>query len=96
MATDLVLSSLKYHQGLALRLGGGDGLEVASSASFVDNSRDRKSSQAYVHRNLIGGMVCWRAKKQDTATNTSTTQWELLPLEGEVIFCKVKLILGMK
>ena len=62
----------------ALQLGQGTGLEVASDASFADNTMDRKSSQGYVIK-LFGGLVAWRASKQDTVT-TSTTKAELLAL----------------
>ena len=51
---------------------------MASDASFGDNSIDRKSSQAYTMK-LFGGLVGWRANKQDTVT-TSTTEAELLAL----------------
>ena len=62
----------------SLTLGGGDTLETYSDASFADNSLDRKSSQAYVLK-LFGGVIGWRASKQDTVT-TSTTEAELLSL----------------
>jgi hypothetical protein len=55
-----------------------DGLQVASDASFADNSADRRSSQAFVMK-LFGGITSWRANKQDTVT-TSTTEAELLAL----------------
>ncbi|XDG02528.1 hypothetical protein ABKA04_002143 [Annulohypoxylon sp. FPYF3050] len=58
--------------------GGGDIFEVSSDASFADNTRDRKSSQAYVMK-LFGGVIGWRANKQSTVT-TSTTEAELLAL----------------
>lgn len=51
---------------------------VASDASFADNILDRKSSQAFVMK-LFGGLIGWRANKQDTVT-TSTTEAELLAL----------------
>ena len=63
---------------LALELGGGDSLDTWSDASFADNTLDRKSSQAYVMK-LFGGVIGWRANKQDTVT-TSTTEAELLSL----------------
>lgn len=65
-------------QNRALELGGGDYLEVASDASFADNTLDRKSSQGYTIR-LFGGLIAWKASKQDTVT-TSTTEAELLAL----------------
>lgn len=77
-AADRVLLYLKKYRALALELGGEDTLKVASDASFADNTQDRKSSQGYVIK-LFGGLVAWRANKQDTVT-TSTTEAELLAL----------------
>jgi hypothetical protein len=77
-AADQVLQYLQHTRGLALQLGGKDDFVVASDASFADNSIDRKSSQAYVMK-LFGGLIGWRANKQDTVT-TSTTEAELLAL----------------
>jgi hypothetical protein len=77
-AADQVLHYLYNTRKLALRLGGADDFVVASDASFADNSLDRKSSQAYTMQ-LFGGLVGWRANKQDTVT-TSTTEAELLAL----------------
>jgi Zn-dependent M16 (insulinase) family peptidase len=51
---------------------------VASDASFANNSTDRKSSQAFAMK-LFGGLIGWRANKQDTVT-TLTTKAELLAL----------------
>jgi Zn-dependent M16 (insulinase) family peptidase len=51
---------------------------VASDASFADNNTDRKSSQAFAMK-LFGGLIGWRANKQDTIT-TLTTEAELLAL----------------
>ena len=53
-------------------------MQVASDASFADNTLDRKSSQGYTIK-LFGGLIAWRASKQDTVT-TSTTEAELLAL----------------
>jgi Zn-dependent M16 (insulinase) family peptidase len=53
-------------------------LVVASDASFANNSTDRKSSQAFAMK-LFGGLIGWRAKKQDTVI-TLTTEAELLAL----------------
>jgi hypothetical protein len=64
---------------LFLRFGGQDNLVVASDdASFADNSTDRKSLQAFAIK-LFGGLIGWRANKQDIIT-TSTTEAELLAL----------------
>lgn len=75
---DRVIRYLLGTKDLALQLGGCNSFEVASDASFADNSTDRTSSQAYVMR-LFGGTIGWRANKQDTVT-TSTTEAELLAL----------------
>jgi hypothetical protein len=77
-AADRVLMYLQSTATKALQLGQGDGLEIASDASFADNTLDRRSSQGYVIK-LFGGMVAWKASKQDTVT-TSTTEAELLAL----------------
>jgi Reverse transcriptase (RNA-dependent DNA polymerase) len=72
---DRVIRYLYGTRTLALQLGGADTFEVASDASFADNTLDRTSSQAYVMK-LFGGTI-GRANKQDTVT-TSTTEAELL------------------
>ena len=51
---------------------------MASDASFADNSIDQKSSQAYAMK-LFGGVIDWRASKQETVM-TLTTKAELLAL----------------
>jgi hypothetical protein len=88
-AADRVLLYLSRHRTLGLQFGGKeDTFTVASDASFADNTLDRKSSQAYAMK-LFGGLIGWRANKQDTVT-TSTTEAELLALsqaakEGQYI-----------
>ncbi|EAQ84333.1 hypothetical protein CHGG_08347 [Chaetomium globosum CBS 148.51] len=77
-AADRVLLYLKHTSTLALQFGGADDLRIASDASFADNSLNRKSSQGYAMK-LFGGLIAWRANKQDTVT-TSTTEAELLAL----------------
>jgi hypothetical protein len=77
-AADRALLFLGSHKDYALQLGGGDTFNVASDASFGDNTLDRKSSQAYV-MTLFGGIIGWQANKQNTVT-TSTTEAELLAL----------------
>lgn len=77
-AADRVLLYLKRYRDLGLQFGGDDAFLVASDASFADNTVDRKSSQAYAMR-LFGGLIGWRANKQQTVT-TSTTEAELLAL----------------
>lgn len=78
-AADRVLQYILDTCFLSLEYDGNNkSFEVASDASFADNSLDRKSSQAYALR-LAGGLIGWRANKQDTVT-TSTTEAELLAL----------------
>jgi hypothetical protein len=77
-AADRVLRYLYGTRFLALQLGGGDDLRVACDASFADNTMDRKSSQGFTI-SLFGGLIAWRASKQNTVT-TSTTEAELLSL----------------
>lgn len=78
LAADRVLQYLGRTRQYALRFGGADNLEIASDASFADNTEDRKSSQAFAIK-LFGGLIGWRANKQSTVT-TSTTEAELLAL----------------
>ena len=74
-AADRVLLYLYDTRWRALELGRGKCLEVACDTSFADNKLDRKSSQGYIIK-LFGGLIAWKANKQDTVT-TSTTQAEL-------------------
>jgi hypothetical protein len=60
--------------------GSKDGLECFSDAAFADNTETRKSSFGYVMM-LFGGLIIWKAGKQDTVT-TSTTEAELLALSS--------------
>ena len=77
-AADRILLYLLDTKWRALQLGGGNGLQIASDASFADNTMDRKSSQGYAIK-LFNGLIAWKANKQDTVT-TSTTEAELLAL----------------
>jgi hypothetical protein len=77
-AADRILLYLVDTKWRALQLGGGTGLQIASDASFADNTMDRKSSQGYAIK-LFNGLIAWKANKQDTVT-TSTTEAELLAL----------------
>ena len=77
-AADRVLMYLQETSHLAPQYGGEDDFRVASDASFADNRLDRKSTQVYTMK-LFGGMIGWRANKQETVT-TSTTEAELLAL----------------
>jgi hypothetical protein len=53
-------------------------LIVASDTSFADDSETRRSSQGYTIF-LFGGIIAWKAARQDIVT-TSTTEAELLGL----------------
>jgi hypothetical protein len=77
-AADRVLCYLSQTSTLALQLGGANDLRIASDASHADNTLDRRSSQGYAIK-FFGGLIAWRANKQDTVT-TSTTEAELLSL----------------
>ncbi|KAL2138857.1 hypothetical protein VTI28DRAFT_6095 [Corynascus sepedonium] len=78
--------------------GGSDDLQIASNASFADNTLDRKSSQGYAIK-LFDGLIAWRANKQDTVT-TSTTEAELLALlqaaKGGLFVARLLKELGVK
>jgi len=59
----------------------GDGARsfvCASDVLFADNTADQKSLQGYI-MTLFGGLIAWRANKQDTVT-TLSTEAELLVL----------------
>ena len=53
-----------------------------SDALFVDNSVNKKSLQEYIIK-LFGGLITWRANKQDTVIILSTKA-ELLALSQTV------------
>ena len=82
-AADRVFHYLACTQDYCIRYGGDNSQDIssflcASDASFGDNTIDRKSSQGYIIK-LFGGLVAWRANKQDTVT-TSSTEAELLAI----------------
>jgi hypothetical protein len=77
-AADRALMYLYNTRQLSLRFGGQDNLVVASDAFFADNSTNRKSLQAFAMK-LFGGLIGWRANKQNTVT-ISTTEAKLLAL----------------
>jgi hypothetical protein len=77
-AVDRVINYLLSTRYYALSLGRGDTFATYTDSSFADDPFTRWSSQAYVIV-LFGGVVGWRANKQDTVT-TSTTAAELLAL----------------
>jgi hypothetical protein len=77
-AADRALIYLYNTRQLFLRFGGQDNLIIASDASFADNSINRKSLQAFAIK-LFGGLISWRANKQNTII-TSIIEIELLAL----------------
>jgi hypothetical protein len=77
-AADRALMYLYIIRQLFLRFGGQDNLVIASDAFFANNNTNRKSSQAFAMK-LFGGLIGWRANKQNTVT-TSTTKAKLLAL----------------
>ena len=77
-AADRTLCYLLRIHSYILQFSGRDDFEVASHASFANNSLDWKSSQGYAMK-LFGGLIGWRANKQDTVT-TSMTEAKLLAL----------------
>jgi hypothetical protein len=76
--TDHVLLYLEGTKHLTLYFKDTEELVIASDTSFANNTLDQKSSQAFAIQ-LFGGLIRWRANKQDTVT-TSTTEAELLAL----------------
>ena len=62
---DKMINYLVNIKDLALYFGGFNNLEVVSNALFADNTLDRKSSQIFIIK-LFGGLILWRANKQDT------------------------------
>lgn len=53
-------------------------LQIASDASFADDSATRRSTQGYIIK-LFNGPIIWQSSKQPTVS-TSTTEAELLAL----------------
>ncbi|KAL9572097.1 hypothetical protein ACKAV7_003814 [Fusarium commune] len=77
-AANRVLNYLHATRFYGLQFSPEGAFVVHSDASFADNTLDRRSSQGYAMK-VYGGLVGWRANKQDTVT-TSTTEAELLAL----------------
>lgn len=77
-AADQSIAYLYATRTLAIRYGSKqrEVLVFAADASFADDEETRRSSHGYTVR-LFGGLVHWRAARQDTVT-TSTTEAELL------------------
>ena len=73
-----VINYLISTKDLILYFKGFNNLEVVSNALFANNTLDRKSSQAFIIK-LFGGLISWRANKQDTVI-TFITKAELLIL----------------
>ena len=62
-----VINYLVNIKNLALYFRDFNDLEVVSNALFAYNTLDRKNSQAFIIK-LFGGLILWRANKQDTIT----------------------------
>jgi ABC-type branched-subunit amino acid transport system ATPase component len=77
-AANRALMYLYNTRQLFLRFSGQDNLVVASDASFANNSINHKSLQAFAIK-LFGGLIGWRANKQNTVT-TLITEAELMAL----------------
>lgn len=77
-AADQSIAYLYSTRTLAIRYGSRqeEALVFAADASFADDEESRRSSHGYTVR-LYGGLIHWRAARQDTVT-TSTTEAELL------------------
>jgi hypothetical protein len=75
-------------------------LVIASDASFADDIESRRSSHGFTIQ-LFGGLIIWKAARQDTVT-TSTTEAELLGLSHAArelmalkrLFLNIKLDIG--
>ena len=74
--TNKVINYLASIKNLALYFGGFNNLEVVNNALFVNNTLDRKNSQAFIIK-LFKGLILWRTNKQDTVI-ISTIKTELL------------------
>ena len=77
-AANKVINYLTSTKDLTLHFEGSNNLEVASNASFVNNTLNRKNSQVFTIK-LFKGLISWKTNKQDTIT-TSITKTELLIL----------------
>jgi len=80
-AVDWTIRYLYGTRFLGIQYGGkltGSHIVIATDASFADNIETRRSSQGFII-SLFGGLVVWKAARQDTVT-TSTTEAELLGL----------------
>jgi hypothetical protein len=77
-AADHCISYLWGTRYLAIEYGTDSSVQllVASDTSFADDNETRRSSQGYMI-SLYGGLIIWKASKQDTVT-ISTTEAELL------------------
>jgi len=78
-AADRVIRYLYGTRFLAIVYGTSEEIQelvIATDASFADDEETRQSSHGYTI-SLFGGLVAWRAARQDTVT-TSTTEAELL------------------
>ena len=76
--TNKIINYLASIKDLALHFGGFNDLKIVSNALFANNTLDRKNSQVFIIK-LFGGLILWRANKQDTIT-IFTIKAELLVL----------------
>ena len=75
-AVDQTIRYLYATRFLAIEYSASDDiLFIASDALFTDNPESRHSSQGYL-MTLFGGLVVWKATKQNTILS-STTEAEL-------------------
>ena len=65
--TNRVINYLIGIKNLTLYFGGFNNLKVVSDALFEDNTLDRKSFWAFVVK-FFGGLILWRANKQNPVT----------------------------
>ena len=63
--TDKVINYLANIKDLALYFKGFNNLEMVNKVLFVNNTLNRKSSQAFIIK-LFKGLILWKANKQDT------------------------------
>ena len=75
---DKVIHYLISIKNLTSYFGGFNNLEMVNNVLFVNNTLDRKNSQAFIIK-LFKGLISWKANKQDTIT-IFTTKAELLTL----------------
>ena len=80
--TNKVINYLTNIKNLTLHFGGFNNLKVVNNTLFVNNTLDRKNSQAFIIK-LFKGLISQKTNKQDTII-TFTTKTELLALSQTV------------